>query len=102
EIKVATEDGSWGFKGLVSDLLKKILTPNPKSETRIYAAGPILMLQEIKKIANMFKILAFGSLEENIACGLGGCWGCVVKTSQGYKRVCKEGPVFNLEEILWE
>ncbi|MCM8765525.1 MAG: dihydroorotate dehydrogenase electron transfer subunit [Candidatus Omnitrophica bacterium] len=103
EVKVATEDGSLGFKGLITDLLRDLLnTEYSLLNTILYAAGPIFMLQEIKKIANIFKILAFGSLEENIACGLGGCWGCVVKTVQGYKRICKEGPVFNLEEVLWE
>ncbi len=102
EVKIATEDGSSGFKGLVTDLLKDLLlTVNCKLLT-LYAAGPNFMLQEIKKIANMFKILSFGSLEENIACGLGGCFGCAVKTTQGYKRICKEGPVFNLEEVLWK
>lgn len=103
DVKIATEDGSSGFKGLITDLLKHSLTSNYQLQTTaLYTAGPIFMLQEIKKIAKMFKILSFGSLEENIACGLGGCFGCVVKTTQGYKRICKEGPVFNLEEILWE
>ncbi|MCM8783562.1 MAG: dihydroorotate dehydrogenase electron transfer subunit [Candidatus Omnitrophica bacterium] len=102
EVKISTEDGSLGFKGLVSDLLKDFLLTVDSEPFTLYSAGPILMLQEIKKIANMFKILCFGSLEENIACGLGGCFGCVVKTTEGYKRVCKEGPVFNLEEIIWE
>lgn len=103
EVEIATEDGSAGFKGLVTDLLKQFLSGKSLPFNPIlYSAGPNFMLQEIKKIANIFKILCFGSLEENIACGLGGCLGCVVKTTQGYKRVCKEGPVFNLEEILWE
>jgi dihydroorotate dehydrogenase electron transfer subunit len=103
EVKVATEDGSLGFKGLVTDLLRDLLSATRYPLPAIlYAAGPIFMLQEIKKIANMFKILSFGSLEENIACGLGGCFGCAVKTGQGYQRVCREGPVFNLEEVVWE
>jgi len=102
EVKISTEDGSYGFKGLVTELLKNSLTPDYSSLTTLYTAGPLLMLQEIKKIANIFKILVFASLEENIACGLGGCLGCVIKTKQGYKRVCKDGPVFNLEEVLWE
>jgi len=102
QVEVATEDGSYGFRGRVTDLLKNLLSTMDCRLSTIYAAGPNFMLQEIKKIANMFKILALGSLEENIACGLGGCFGCVVKTREGYKRVCKEGPVFNLEDIVWE
>ncbi|MBM3251783.1 MAG: dihydroorotate dehydrogenase electron transfer subunit, partial [Candidatus Omnitrophica bacterium] len=110
EVKIATEDGSSGFKGLVTELLKKFLAtshrPQAISKNRklaacslkpaaIYACGPKPMLKEIAKISKNKKIPAQISLEEHMACGIGACFGCVVKTKQGYKRVCKEGPVFN-------
>lgn len=102
QVEVATEDGSLGYKGLVTDLLKSRLSTINYRLSTIYAAGPNFMLQEIKEIAKILKILSFGSLEENIACGLGGCFGCAVKTTEGYRRVCRDGPVFNLKEIVWE
>jgi dihydroorotate dehydrogenase electron transfer subunit len=102
DVKIATDDGSCGYRGIVTDLLKDLLVTIDCRLSTLYASGPNFMLQEIKGIAKIFKILSFGSLEENIACGLGGCFGCAVKTTEGYRRVCKDGPVFNLEEIVWE
>jgi NAD(P)H-flavin reductase len=59
------------------------------------------MLKAVAKVAASRGIAAYLSMEEHMACGLGACLGCVVKTKTGYKRVCKEGPVFNSEEIAW-
>jgi dihydroorotate dehydrogenase electron transfer subunit len=59
------------------------------------------MLKAIAKISKQYHIPAQVSLEEHMACGFGACMGCAVKTSQGYKRVCKEGPVFQADEIIW-
>lgn len=100
EVKFATDDGSCGYKGLVTELLKKILRTKDKPTT-IYACGPKEMLKELSNISTCFNISAYGSLEENMACGVGACLGCAVETRQGYSRVCKEGPVFNLEDIKW-
>jgi dihydroorotate dehydrogenase electron transfer subunit len=60
------------------------------------------MLKEIARILNGSGLNCFASLEEVMACGVGACLGCVVKTTSGYKRVCKEGPVFNIKDIIWE
>ena len=60
------------------------------------------MLKEISRISKNYKIPAQISLEEHMACGIGACLGCVVKTNEGLKRVCKDGPVFNAEEIIWQ
>ncbi|MCQ9208063.1 MAG: dihydroorotate dehydrogenase electron transfer subunit [Omnitrophica bacterium] len=100
KVRIATDDGSLGYRGLVTDLLKKLLlsTKNCQLST-IYACGPKPMLQEITRLAKNFRIPAYGSLEENMACGVGACLGCAIKTKQGYKQVCKDGPVFNLQEI---
>jgi len=101
-LKISTDDGSRGFKGTATDLLKNILllTNNEKRLT-IYACGPRPMLEEISRISRKHHIWAQISLEEHMACGIGICFGCAVKTRHGYKRVCKEGPVFNADEIIW-
>ena len=103
-VKIATDDGSRGFKGKVTDLLRKVLLKNsqtPELKNSIYACGPRPMLKEISKISKKYKIPAQVSLEEHMSCGIGACLGCVVKTKEGFKRVCKEGPVFNANEIIW-
>jgi dihydroorotate dehydrogenase electron transfer subunit len=105
-ILIATEDGSLGFKGTVIDLLlsqrKKI-----KREGRhfIYSCGPLAMLRELGKAIDPTKFFCEVSLETRMACGFGACWGCVVRTNDpktAYQRVCREGPVFNLGNIVWE
>jgi len=118
-VKIATDDGSRGFKGKVTELLEKILVAGRRSqvagrkikklvacdlrpETIIYACGPRPMLKEISRISQEYRIPAQISLEEHMACGIGACLGCVVKTRQGFQRVCKEGPVFKADEIVWK
>ena len=100
-VTIATDDGSCGFKGYVSQLLLQELKTHNAKFTTIYACGPKPMLKEISRIAQARKIPAQVSLEEHMACGIGACLGCVVNTTQGYKRVCKEGPVFEAKEIIW-
>jgi len=101
DVKIATDDGSRSFKGKITELLKALLlTMNYKLST-IYACGPRPMLKEISRISKKYNIPAQVSLEEHMACGIGACLGCVVNTKGGFKRVCKEGPVFNGDEIIW-
>jgi len=101
-VKIATDDGSRGYKGKVTELLKHLLpTINYKLST-IYACGPKPMLRTIAEISKSRKIPAQISMEEHMACGIGACLGCVIKTKEGYKRVCKEGPVFDVKEVIWE
>jgi len=98
-VQLATDDGSAGFKGKVTDLLKIILT-----QTRIsglFSCGPRGMLRAVSEIARENKINAQLSLEEHMACGIGACLGCVVSTKGGYRRVCKDGPVFSSQELTW-
>jgi len=59
------------------------------------------MLKAVSEISKVNRIPAQLSLEEHMACGIGACLGCVVNTQDGMKRVCKEGPVFEAEEIIW-
>jgi len=101
DVKIATDDGSAGHKGFVSELLKKELTAQSPKPMALYACGPNPMLKEIAKICKENKINCQVSLEEKMACGVGACLGCAVMTKDGYKMACKDGPVFNAEEIIW-
>ena len=94
----ATDDGSLGFKGLITDLLLEDL----KKTTPDFLAGcgPQPMLKAVQKIAATFKIPGQISLEAYMACGVGACLGCVCETTQGYRRVCADGPVFPVEEAV--
>jgi len=98
-VKTATDDGSIGFAGKVTDLLKVSLRQGAFSE--IYACGPRPMLKAVAQIACENNIASQLSLEEHMACGFGACLGCVVSTKFGYKRVCKDGPVFSGKELTW-
>jgi dihydroorotate dehydrogenase electron transfer subunit len=98
-VKIATDDGSKGFKGYVSELLSITLSTIDYRPSTIYACGPKHMLKEIVRLCNKHSIPAQVSLEEHMACGIGACLGCVVNTKKGFKRVCKEGPVFNGDEL---
>jgi dihydroorotate dehydrogenase electron transfer subunit len=101
-VKIATDDGSKGFKGKVTELLKNFLeVTEGRQQAIVYACGPRLMLREISRMSNQYRFYSEVSLEEHMACGIGACLGCVVNTTGGYKRVCKEGPVFNADEIIW-
>ena len=102
-VACCTDDGSLGEQGFVSDILNNFLDQNlfSLSSYVLYACGPRPMLKAISKIAAKRGLKGYVSLEENMACGFGACLGCAVKTVSGYKRVCKEGPVFLIEEIVW-
>jgi len=119
EVKVSTDDGSQGFKGRATDLLRKILlTAHGSRLTAIYACGPDAMLKELAKIIKKYNLDCQASLENFMGCGVGACLGCAIKTHdsrlttpacrQGttqdfvYRRVCKDGPVFNLNDIVFD
>lgn len=101
---IATDDGTLGYKGVITDIFKKFLTQNSKLKTQnyLYACGPEPMLKALTLLAKEHGLKGSMALEQNMACGLGTCLGCVVNTKDGYKRVCKEGPVFKIEDIVWE
>jgi len=98
-VKLATDDGSVGFCGRVTDLLKIVLEQT--KPLGLFSCGPYPMLKSVAQIAKDYKINAQLSLEEHMACGMGACLGCVVETKAGYKTVCKDGPVFSSEELVW-
>lgn len=93
EVFVATADGSYGTKGFVTDAIKDI------NYTYFYTCGPEPMLKAVFKSTDTSGQFSF---EERMGCGFGACMGCSCKTVTGYKRICKDGPVLEKEEILWE
>lgn len=103
---VATEDGSLGFRGTVVDLFRsKKATFNDKEPWYVYSCGPMPMLRGLSEVALSEPFVCQASLETRMACGFGACYGCVVKTRDPqtpYHRVCKEGPVFDLQDIFWD
>lgn len=107
DILISTEDGSVGRRGLVTELLKEEITP----DSVVYACGPPLMLKSAASIADRAGARCFVSLEKSMACGIGVCLGCAVKTkahepeeaeNKIYKMVCSDGPVFDSRVIDWE
>lgn len=92
-IMLCTEDGSIGFKGNIVQLLQKI---NPEFDY-YYACGPMKMLEALAKTNSNGCV----SLEARMGCGFGACMGCSIQTTKGYKRVCKEGPVFPANEVIF-
>jgi dihydroorotate dehydrogenase electron transfer subunit len=104
ELLICTDDYSFGKEGMVDGLVNDFLASRSTSLTSyvMYACGPKPMLKALSKIAADKNLKGYASMEENMACGFGACVGCVVNTISGYKRVCKEGPVFPIEEIVWE
>ena len=91
-VTVATADGSYGVKGFVTDAL-------PEEYSYFYTCGPEPMLRAVYRATKTSGQLSF---EERMGCGFGACMGCSCKTITGYKRICREGPVLEKEEIIWE
>ncbi|MEW6088363.1 MAG: dihydroorotate dehydrogenase electron transfer subunit [bacterium] len=103
KIHIATEDGSCGKKGLITCLLdNKLFVGAGLGLPSVYTCGPRPMMKEIAKWALKNNITGQASLEKEMACGVGVCLGCVVKIKGEYKRVCKEGPVFGMNEVDWD
>ena len=107
DINVCTDDGTLGKKGFVTQIFQKDMKQFSPDDTSIYACGPTMMIKSLAAILNKSHFHCQVSLEERMACGTGACVGCAVavkdKTgSMTYKRVCSDGPVFNLTDITWE
>ncbi len=103
KVHIATDDGSAGVQGTSTDILNTFLTKiEQKSHIILYACGPHAMLAAASRIAAEHAIPCYVSMEERMACGLGACMGCSIPMKAGgYKRACKEGPVFDSREIDW-
>jgi dihydroorotate dehydrogenase electron transfer subunit len=99
-VKIATEDGTEGQKGLVTKLLEHG-EDDAGAKTAMYACGPEPMLKVVADLAAERKMPCWISLERRMACGLGACLSCVAKTLEGYKCTCKDGPIFASKDIMW-
>jgi dihydroorotate dehydrogenase electron transfer subunit len=99
EMRLATEDGSTGEKGLVTELVARDfdhLPPGP-----VFACGPHPMLKALSRLPFGKNHRVQFSLEAIMACGMGVCLGCALETRSGYAHVCRDGPVFDLGELWW-
>lgn len=97
KVHIATDDGSVGLKGRVSVLFDKI---GPDHEhTFIYTCGPNPMMKAVQAFAAKQGIAGQAACEEIMACALGACLGCSIETKHGFKTVCYDGPVFDLDEV---
>lgn len=100
ELLLATEDGSMGKKAMVIDLIPDYFT----RVDQVFACGPKAMYEALtysldeRDVKNPVQV----SLEVRMGCGTGVCYSCGIRTRQGMKRVCKEGPVFNIRDIIWQ
>ena len=93
EVHIATADGSVGTQGFVTDVIKNL------EYTYFYSCGPMPMF---KAMENVMATSGQYSFEERMGCGFGACMGCTCQTVDGYKRICRDGPVLGYDEILWK
>ncbi|MFC1860209.1 dihydroorotate dehydrogenase electron transfer subunit [Chloroflexota bacterium] len=98
EMITVTEDGSYGQKGLITDLLPEHID----CADQVFACGPTAMYQAMAQIPELKGKPVQVSLEVRMGCGRGVCYGCTIKTKGGLKQVCTDGPVFDLNDILWD
>jgi dihydroorotate dehydrogenase electron transfer subunit len=103
DLRTATDDGSAGYHGLVTDLIRGDLGGYEPGGTMIYACGPAAMIRSLGVILGKSEIRCEVSLEERMACGIGACLGCAVAITDSngktYRRVCHDGPVFDIRAI---
>ena len=100
--RVATDDGSAGHHGLVTELLRARELGRDPCDVEVYACGPPPMLEAVRALCAEHDVPAQLALESGMACGFGACFGCVVPTRDGYVRLCVDGPVLDaaaLEEV---
>lgn len=105
DVRLATDDGSRGHKGFVTDLVADLLqTESPANSSQIYCCGPEPMMHAVAKLAAQHGVLCWLSLETPMACGFGACFSCVTRVKQAdgswdYRRTCVEGPIFPAEQL---
>ena len=99
-LAVATEDGTEGFKGKITD----VVPDYTGNADKIFACGPVSMYRTLSELMNSngIKKQVQVSMEVRMGCGMGLCYACSIKTSDGMRLVCHDGPVFNLDEVFWE
>jgi dihydroorotate dehydrogenase electron transfer subunit len=102
-VLLATDDGSAGHFGPVTGLLEKELKSGRPAA--VFTCGPRAMLRAVAFLAAQYRVPCFASMEERMACGVGACLGCAIKVREGegfkFLHVCKDGPVFDAQKIVW-
>lgn len=106
DVQIATDDGSAGHHGYVTELLDRILKSESGPVT-VYCCGPEPMLRAVARLTSVAAVPCLVSLETPMACGFGACFSCVTRVKQDdgtwdYRRVCVEGPVFRADELVWD
>jgi len=106
DIRICTDDGSAGYSCTVTDLFEPELTRYNAKDSIIYTCGPQGMMKRLAELLEKHPLPCQVSVEERMACGLGACLGCAVpvRTLSGdavYRRVCKDGPVFDIRDMVW-
>lgn len=101
EYHVATEDGSQGHRGYVTELVADYI----QWADQIYSCGPEPMFRSLRQVVRQHRVTreprVWVSVERTMACGLGACLGCVVETRRGMRTSCVDGPVFEMDDLLW-
>jgi dihydroorotate dehydrogenase electron transfer subunit len=105
DVRIATDDGSLGHHGLVTDVLMQVLAESDE-ECHVVCCGPEPMMEAVAKVTAAAQVPCRVSLETPMACGIGICFTCVAKVRDesgewDYKRTCVDGPVFDVELIEW-
>ena len=106
-VHIATDDGSIGYHGYVTDILTDLLEDTAWQRPTVYACGPHGMLSAVAKITTDFEVPTQIAMENRMGCAMGVCLGCVCPVRTGasrveYQRVCTEGPVFNAVDVAWD
>ena len=99
---VTTDDGSAGFKGLITEGLKEYVKDFPRNRLLFYICGPNAMMKAVTSLAVEYRVPSQISVEAKMACGFGVCLGCSIKTITSYRLACRHGPVFDAAEFVWE
>lgn len=94
-IFISTEKGEEGYRGFITDLL------SPENYDTVITCGPEVMMRKVASMCAMTDTRCYCSLEHRMACGIGACLGCSIRTKSGMRRVCKDGPVFLSSELEW-
>ena len=107
DVRLATDDGSRGHCGFVTDLVEQVLSEEPAGGAiQIFCCGPEPMMHRVAQIAEERKVPCWLSLETPMACGFGACFSCVTRVrlpdgSWDYRRTCVEGPIFPAEQLVF-
>jgi dihydroorotate dehydrogenase electron transfer subunit len=101
-VEVATEDGSRGVQGLVTQILEPYFSHYSTETLTLYTCGPNPMMQAVSGLATTHGVDCQVSVETPMACGFGVCLGCSVRTVHSYRLACSHGPVFDAREMVWD